>query len=175
MVENRYSKKGLFQMKHFLYIIIIFAFFISCKTEDEKLTLGKRPYSGNEIRLDGCYISEPTHNGYCSYMFFYANGILFNLGDVANINNLDEFSKNAIDSQKNYKLCWSVFHIENHDLITQGWQEGGWIYVQYVIKNKTYIILNDTTLYENVENNDTTFLHFKRFSPKPDSTNIFIK
>ena len=164
-------------MKTNLIFIIIFYICQSCNPTlpDENLTFQQTTYIGKEIRLDGCFISDPDESGkYCEYDFYYSNGVVFGFGDLLNINSIDNFTTN-INNIKKYKDFWGLFQVENHYLKVQRWKnEAGT--TRFIIQNLSYTIINDTTLSCDLLNDgDIRYYHYKHFLPKPDSTNVFIK
>lgn len=142
---------------------------------DEELTMIRTPYNGKEIRLDGCFVSDPDElNKYCEYDFFYSNGIIFASGDLLNIENINQFT-GGVDEMRKYKSSWGLFQVENNIIKAQKWKSSDDA-VQLIIQNRIYKIINDTTLSIDLLNDgDIRYYHFKRFMPKPDSTNVFIK
>ena len=84
---------------------------------------------------------------------------------------------------KNIKFFWGVFNIKNNQILYERWCPSEPPYRTYVREGN---IINDTTfvitkLYRMVNGKKTEeselneVYHFKQFSPKPDSTNKFIK
>ena len=156
---------------------------LECTEEDDPLYLKRMEYSGNDIKLNGYYyqIGTKVSNAY----FFYRNGVIINIGGVRD--NLPEYDEHIIDVMnygyyKNQKACWGVFIIDNDKILLERWQP--------LQPFRAYIqqgeILNDTTFrltkrYRMVNEEKTdemeinSIYHFREFSPKPDSTNVFIK
>ncbi len=151
--------------------------------EDEKLTLPKQPYLGNELRTDGYYYQ--TGEKAIIVAFLYKDGTMILAGSIPaqEIQQREEMFKSGefYEHIKNNKTCWCVYRIEDGNIKTNYWvsprpfrcyfQEGA--------------ILNDTTFvlqrYYRMENGEKTeegdineTYHFRQFSPKPDSTNMFI-
>ncbi len=153
-----------------LFILVILFFllvFQSCwLLPDEELTLSRIPYEGNEFRIDGCYYFIHDDNEFCTYLFFYKNGVTFFAPDSKDINNIDEFT--VLEEVKKEKTFWGIFIVQKDTLLIQGWTDGGG--GPKPIKITYFKILNDTTLQKG-----NYLYHFKQFSPKPDSTNVFMK
>lgn len=158
-------------------IIVIIVLVCSCKRTlpDEEFTIARTPYVGNEIRLDGCYVSDPDErNKYCEYDFFYSNGVMFASGDLLGIKNINQFT-GGIDDIRKHKSTWGIFRIIDDSIFVQKWNMGVYT-TQYIVYNRFYKIINDTTLSCDLLNNGyIRYYHFKPFYPKPDSTNVFIK
>lgn len=152
---------------------------------DDKLNLQQEQYNGEQLKINGYYFYKTKDNLKVVY-FFYNNGILLNAGglkgnhnDVANYL-YREFSNNS--KYKNIKSFWGLFQIENEKIKFEKWYPGE--------VSKTFIregrILNDTTfkITESYQPSKGRFktlskreeiYHFKKFNPKPDSTNKFIQ
>lgn len=160
----------------FISIALFLVLFSSCKRTfpDEELTMIRTPYYGKEIRLDGCYVSDPDElNKYSEYEFFYSDGVNFGFGDLLNINNITQVSE--IDYKRKFKGYWGLYQVENNTIAIQRWKMND-VYPQFIIQRGLYKIINDTTLSIDLLNDgDITYYHFKHFMPKPDSTNVFIK
>ena len=170
-------------------MVMILTLFSCIKDEfkDDELSIQRTNYTGNQLRIDGYYY-EMLNNSYFSSYCFYENGTLIAPGGVfATISEMDNYIiKEFISSQnyKNYKSNWGVFKIENSNIKFEKWypSSGGGL-PAYVREGN---IINDTTFVISVSyrmkkgkktevkaRNET--YHFKQFSPKPDSTNNFIK
>jgi len=158
-------------------IIVILCTLLSCvrTLPDEALTMTRLNYAGKEIRLDGCYVSDQYENViYCDYVFFYSNGIVFAPSDLLNIENINQFT-DGIDNLRNRKGNWGIFHVENDTIYWQKWGPGDFT-TQYIVYKRSYKIINDSTLSYNLNSDGRVRLyHFKKYTAKPDSTNVFIK
>jgi hypothetical protein len=169
-------------MKYFLIVIAVL--FTSCDKlfPDEKLTMQRTDYIGDELRIDGYYYIQDIRYGYTNIMFLYKNGVMLQPNVYLSLN-LDTIEK-KINSQGNEigkeKAYWGVFLVNGHQLKYEQWiapNEGGLSVAQGTgsIENdttfciiQTYYSYNNTTMYSN------KIYHFRQFSPKPDSTNNFI-
>jgi len=157
-------------------VVLIIISMCSClrTLPDEVFSMMQIPYNGKEIRLDGCYVSDKVFNKRCEYNFFYSDGVLFVFSDLVNIENISQFT-GGIDDMRKYKSCWGLFQVENNIIKAQRWKSSDDA-VQSIVQNRTYKIINDTTLSIDILNDgDINYYHFKKFTPKPDSTNVFIK
>lgn len=157
--------------------------------EDEKFTLTKTAYFGSELRIDGYYyktyfLKEDTKDiEYIDIIFFYKNGIvlLAGCGEQLEIETLftnGEFYNHV----KNNPSIWALYSIENDNIKIEALQPMGGIGAPMYIKEGK--IINDTTFhlvreYASYNTKDTRELdetyHLKKFSPKPDSTNVYIQ
>ena len=167
-------------MKTTIYcLLILFCSLWSCTVEtlpDEELNIVRQSYLGNELKLDGCYVGEyPWKNKYCSYRFFYNNGVVLFFSDTLNIHDVNHFSC-GIDIYRKNKHCWGVFLIQDRKVRVQTWTPKlDYSVIQNIIYDDYYTILNDTTISQSLSNNETVYYHLRKFSSKPDSTNLFIK
>ena len=164
-------------MKTKLISIVLFLVLVcSCRRTlpDEEFTMERTPYTGKEIRLDGCYISNPDErHKYCEYDFFYSNGVFFGFGDFLNISNITQFTE--IDSKRQKKGYWGIYQVKNNSIILQTWTMRD-VDTQFIVQNRSYKIINDSLLFCDILNDgDINYFHFQKFTPKPDSTNVFIK
>lgn len=131
----------------------------------------RTPYYGNEIRLDGCFVSETSDNeAHCSYIFFYRNGVLLRFGDIKNINKLSQISA-GIEKIESYKGHWGLFSFNDNLIKLQRWNSSD-VHSQFIVLNQQFDVVNESTF---VDKSNLTVYHFKYFNPKPDSTNVFIK
>ncbi|MCK9562621.1 MAG: hypothetical protein M0R02_07865 [Bacteroidales bacterium] len=119
-------------------------------------------------------------------IFFYSNGIILHIGGRYNYEELLNMEKEITNTQliqklKENKYCWGLFKIEDKNILFERY------YNSDALSKKAYIrsglIVNDTTFRitksvrsDGIEEKEIEEIyHFKQFSPKPDSTNNFIK
>ena len=166
-------------MKIVIILAMLFNLLNCGKEKDDKLNLVQQDFNGNLLRLDGFYYKEfENTNGGISFDRFalYQNGIIRYLGAASLLSN-DNFHNG------NHKGHWGLFEIENDNIKFEKWASAGGPFKAYISAGK---ILNDTTFiikesYRLFNGNKTEFFalndiyHFKQFSPKPDSTNNFIR
>jgi hypothetical protein len=138
-------------------------------------------YDGNQLRTDG-YFYQIAYNGvkYNSH-FFYRNGVLLVTGDLGEtLEEMDKVIKkdyvNDLWYKKN-KYLWGVFAV-NGERITMNTLSQDYPHYGFVDEGK---ILNDTIFHitkfssdGEIRERDEVY-HFRAFSPKPDSTNVYIK
>jgi len=167
------------KMKTLIILAMLFNLLNCGKDRDDKLNFLQQDFNGNQLRLDGYYYTEMENSEgiiYSRYAF-YKNGIVRDLGSTKNLNQVNFLNGN-------YKFDWGLFIIENEHIKFERWYSNSTgPYLAYVRAGK---ILNDTTFhitetYRLLNEEKTEFrlideiYHFKQFSPKPDSTNNFIK
>lgn len=130
------------------------------------------------------YSNNPYYENYIGVAVFYRNGFCIHTRIVPNGRDTLDYIENEIllNDAYIYKLKNSpsnigVFHIIDSDIEIENWE--------YRNESVSYFgkIINDTTFIVNKSishrtnqtwiNNHT--YRFKQFSPKPDSTNVYIK
>jgi len=178
------------KMKMMILIMLIGGFVVlvaCCKTlfPDEKLTMQKKPYTGNELRTDGYYYHFVKGYNRTVVYFLYRNGIILWGGTYSTIN-IDEIETEMIklySEIKKTKDSWGVFIVNGDTIQYEKWVGSATSRpntYRYICWGK---IENDTTIRftkEYVSERDETrsidkVWHFKQFDNKPDSTNNFIK
>ena len=169
---------------HLIFLSLLICFiYTGCNKlfEDDELTLQREPYYGDAIRLDGYYYHLTTNNS--TYAFFlYRNGVYLNAHgrSTTDLNVVEREMIKSYDKIRSWKYSWGVFVIRGDTLEVEGWGSVGWTGKLPVYKS-FYIIENDTTLryikgvIDGRETEKNEIYHFKQFSPKPDSTNVYIK
>ncbi|MCB0802663.1 MAG: hypothetical protein KDB74_06160 [Flavobacteriales bacterium] len=170
-----------------LCLITLFA----CKKEskeereahDDKLTLQRANYTGNELRIDGYYYSVWS-GGFYHMRVFYRNGTVKQTGSPSgsNISDADNYISTISTEIMTKKYGWGVFIINGSSIKLEEWMAGSNKLAAYTREGT---ILNDTTfkftqvyrLVSGVKTGvsalDETF-YFRQYSPKPDSTNQYI-
>ena len=158
----------------------------SCNEEFQELMMSRTPYVGDEIRIDGYYYSNLSSNDLVGLGVFYRDGVCLHFF----------FSPESADTTEYIE---SEFLL-NDEFIEDAKSRPNWIGVFNIIgesmdyetfetarntNTRSYFaeIINDTTfvLQKEVDNlTGNTFeenitYRFKKFSPKPDSTNTFIR
>ena len=164
----------------FTVLCILFLFF-GCK--DEELLLSKIPYTGNEIRIDGYYYLQENKQTWIR--FFYRDGVIlvFNFGfPITNLDAVDAKIAEEYEKYKNDKLSWGVFSVAGSVIQYSKWgpSVGGGLTSNKcmgTIENDTTFCLIKSIYYTGGidDFNDNERYYFRQFSPKPDSTNNFIK
>ncbi len=171
-----------------LILIALVLFAGSCCGEKElhELSMSKTPYTGNELRIDGYYFSNQTAPKDINIAVFYEDGVCIHL--FAEMTSQDTFSfienKILLDEPFLSRL-WNtptdvgVFKIEGESIEIESWMAA------YDITTLSFYgeILNDTTFIiskwtdnEQGESHSVEWTYrFRQFSPKPDSTNNYIK
>ena len=171
-------------------VVLVLLVGCTCKKitgEDDKLSIPKTPYTGKQLKVDGYYYRNNGENEYI-IIFLYNDGIIIDAGGGYKKSDVPIFESEfkTIDFYnriKQNKLCWGVFQVDGDKIAFERWypSSGGPTHA-YVRAGK---ILNDTTFQitesyrmqggnkTSVSSEDEVY-HFKKFSPKPDSTNVFV-
>lgn len=171
-------------------MVLVLLLGCTCKkiaTEDDKLSLLKTPYTGNQLKINGYYYNKWGDPESMTIYFLYSNGVILH-GDDPYLSRISEYEKKYSNGEfynyaKDYKISWGVFQIDGDKIAFERWypSSGGPTHA-YVRAGK---ILNDTTFqitesYRMQGGNKTEVsvkdevYHFKKFSPKPDSVNVFV-
>jgi hypothetical protein len=176
---------------HILLLIILILLISNCRkiglSKDDELSIGVNTYYGNELRIDGYYYY--TYEGRIYTYLFYRNGVYLD-GEDSDSENFTDIEQSYKDGSfynkiKDDKSQWGSFIVEDNILKFENW-----IRYYSCVPYRTYLeeceIQDDTTfitkngywlkkgkIKEEEELNAVT-LHFKQFSPKPDSTNSFV-
>lgn len=158
----------------------------SCSKRLDELMMNKSPYTGNELRIDGYYMSSPNSSMYVGVGIFYRDRVcihfFFRPETMETMDYIEsEFLLNEsfINDAKSKPSWLGVFEINDKSLNFETWEAGRNI----TTFNHLADMLNDTTfiLQEKVDNllnsssTENLTYRFKEFNPKPDSTNMFIK
>lgn len=146
---------------------------------DDVLTLKRQNYYGNELLLDGIYYTEETTFDGIIYSRYalYRNGIIRYLGSPQNVGSIQFLNGNS-------KTHWGVFQIDGNEIKFEKWYPSSGGPLKAFIRSG--IIVNDTTFHikksYRMRNGEKTEImeldeiyHYLPFSPKPDSTNSFVK
>ena len=169
-------------MKNFVFLIIGMLF-TNCSVfyEKDEVLPNAKPYTGNQLRTNGYYyLITPSDNVIYKPLVLYTNGVLLFtiLGSGGNtLEEMDNIIRKLYIQDTQYskdKYNWGVFFINGNNTIK--------IHILshfYPHRESVYegVILNDTTFHitKSSNGNRNDMYHFRQFSPKPDSTNVFIK
>lgn len=155
--------------------------------KDDELTIIRQPYNGNELRTDGYYyyqwVNDTTH---LNILFLYKNGIVLAIPNALSTEELPEWEESFRNGEfynryKDDKSFWGVFSIEGNSIIYEKWginQGGGMPVGQFkgpILSDTNFQIISFLEPKTGIVQEIDYLYHFKPFSPKPDSTNIFIQ
>jgi hypothetical protein len=167
------------------FIVCLNMFMFCCSTlfPDEKLTIQRVDYNGNELKTDGyyyCYFEETDITVIC---FLFRNGIIRCMGGYSRYNE-DNREQEMVSyyNRRTIKSDWGVFVINGNKIQWEQWVESP-SGVSASINRCSGDIENDTTVHftesyysgRNETKQINEVWHFKQFDNKPDSTNVYIK
>lgn len=153
--------------------------------KDDDLSIVRRNYDGDELRIDGYYYSIGYKGEIIDGYWFYRNGVLISTGGITHsFEEMDNYMLTFINNNhyKTRKIAWGVFDVIEDSIAFERWYPHG--------PNRAYVstgkILNDTTFHiidsYRMENGVKTdrkerdeMYYFRAFEPKPDSTNSFVR
>jgi len=150
---------------------------------DEKLTMQREDYTGNELKIDGYYYCYFERTDVTAICFLYRNGIIISAsGYLGSELNGIEKEMVAYYPKLNSKIYWGIFSINSNTIQYEKWIESP-SGINAAINRRSGYIENDTTFHitdsyysgtKETEQVDEVW-HFKQFANKPDSTNNYIK
>jgi hypothetical protein len=166
-------------MKQLLYFLLMLTT-MSCNKlfENEEFTFKRNNYSDLSFKTNGYYVSNnlkyPGLITDTTIVFFYMNGVVL----FATPESL--FKEDKMNNIKKIYYSWGIYQIKNDSIFIEYKFNSGQFYMSVykfsgIVKNDS--VLNITSVFSNSygTNNFKSNLNFKDFSPKPDSTNVFIK
>lgn len=138
----------------------------------EPLTMQRMDNNTSLLKLDGYYFFEwDSDVEAIKILFLYQNGVLLNglSPDLSSLPEVEERFKSGayVDEFASQNAsAWGIYKLEDDRITIEQWVSGNQC-CETVIRSG--VILNDSSFIINNEQ-----FTFKPFSPKPDSTNVFI-
>ena len=155
---------------------------IGCSKVVADLGMQRKPYLGTNLKIDGYYYSEPMWKEKESFAVavFYRNGVsmlvFLEMGQSPERDFL--LNESFISDMKSKPHSLGVFSINSHSLEMENLIGRGF---RHTYKSY-YEIINDSTFVmkrfigiEGSESFHNLKFKFKKFSPKPDSTSVYIR
>lgn len=175
-------------VKQLKYCLALVSLFTACK--GTKLQLPKEDNLSIALRLDGYYVKEAVfeNNKYYKFYFLYTNGVLYGgthlLQEKLNTDEEKAVLFELRNRATNIRDLWGIYSILNTlntKIQFEKWEPSSGGPMKTVIRQGD--ILNDTTFVIRKRHNNydgKTYLvqdtfRFRQFTPKPDSTNRFVK
>lgn len=161
-------------MKTAVILFLVFLCVSSCMLNEDELTKLRTDYTGTEFKIGGCYVHRFDNNT-SDYYFFYRNGIRLIVRDSSDIDSVGQLN---LRSAYNYRSHWAIFSVDKNTITSTLWDENNvstFVITSIDTKKDYFKIENDSTLSTVDEDNGTLYYHFRKFVPKPDSVNQFIK
>lgn len=126
--------------------------------------------------MDG-YFYTKYESGYIA-LFFYENGIMYTTNTieaVGDLENLDDHmrSKHSGANAVQLRWFWGIYRTDGDTIKVNHWLSGTGSF--YPAKISEGEIINPSTIRIPWVNDQLNEFEFRRFSPKPDSTNAFIE
>jgi hypothetical protein len=159
--------------KIILFISVVFG---GCQRTIDMQTLERKNYSGSELKIDGYYYSfskTTTGESLGTIFFLYKNGVFLYLG-TPKASTILELDQKVLEYKPatNIREYWGVFQVNGNQISIERWLlSSGRNIPAKVFKGE---ILNDTTMSMELFANVETW-KFRAFTPKPDSTNAYVK
>ncbi len=172
-------------------MITVLILLVSCcskifQKEEDFLTISKTSYTGNELKLNGCYYQKWDNNQkFGNVIFLYNNGVVFQKGGSGELKDLNNYLSEIQENKFYYskKGFWGLFIVEENKIICERWvgTEAGYLVYQEegnIINDTTFMMTLSSRINKGVKTNThkiERIYYFHEYSPKPDSTNNFIK
>lgn len=152
---------------------------------DDAFSLTRTVNNSNKLRLNGYYYLGDGEQIYDSY-FFYSNGILLNLGgssksNIYDFDSLENIIKRSINGNETVKEYWGQYEINGNEIKferyypSSGGPKPAYIRIGKIHNDTTFTITQSMRSNGQSVSAENEVYHFRPFSPKPDSTNNFIK
>lgn len=176
--------------------LMISIFIFGCKTSIDELQMQRKPYLGNELRIDGYYYSNILTVKGINYIgnhifiaVFYRNGVCYNIGsrDIREDESISDFLGNLerevlLDANYIKRLCSKgntigVFQVNNSILEMETLETSVFPTFKHygeILNDTTFILKTINSKNGKVVRENMTY-KFKQLSPKPDSTCVYIK
>jgi hypothetical protein len=173
-----------------IYLLIgIIVLLTGCSRKLQDLIMKKTPYTGNELRIDGYYYSSPRYDQYTNEtsinvaVFYkdgfciYTNGRPPNLDTLGYIENDILLNTAFIAKLKNAPGNIGVFQIMNPNIVIEAWGDrtATGSYYGEIINDTTFIINKAVNNGTGKSRSENLTYRFVQFSPKPDSTNNYVR
>lgn len=174
-------------------IIVLFGLVIFSGCKNQELVLKRQDYRPDEIpiRLDGFYadrrLSESKgdkNDKYTDILFFYSNSVATGglIPDSSLTKDLNgAFGKFALHA-KSDQTSWGAVNFQGDTIRFEFWQPspgGGKLKTTIctckIVNETTFVINHCFSHYRKEERSLQDTFYFHSFSPKPDSTNIYVK
>jgi hypothetical protein len=170
----------------FSFIAIMLFSCVSCEKKLYELSMAKTPYTGNELRIDGYYYSNPTTENNIGIAVFYRDGVCMHLFERPESQDTLDFIENEILLNNTLmSRLWStpsnigVFQINEKSIEFETWIAGRDIttfsHFGEILNGTTFLLTKWTNNDQGKSYSVNLTYRFKQFSPKPDSTNNFVK
>ena len=175
--------------KQIIIAIAVFTIFLHMESCDklfseDKLTLQRVDYYGNELRIDGYFYNtvQNYEEEFLNIHFLYSNGIVrYGGGGFSSFEDVEDAIINSRIVDGRSRTDWGVFQVSSNVIKFERWYPpsggGAPAYVREgtIINDKSFHITLSYRSNGTERREKDEVYHFRQFSPKPDSTNVFIK
>jgi hypothetical protein len=164
--------------------VISFAMY-SCEEmlEDDPFTLEKTSNNSMVLRIDGYFYETYGQDSDVNVLIFYRDGVMIDGGGGNPQSVFEDLFRDGSFKEiiKDQKDCWGLYTIDDKTILVENIIPIGGLH--RIASTRYGEIINDSTInfYKKKESwsdfseaIDDTF-HFKRFSQKPDSINVWIE
>jgi len=154
---------------------------MGCNTTKSIIMSSEHPIKENIIEMKGFFCREYKPNVY-EIIFLYKNSVLLNIGSCSmcegkTVNEIVENQLEMLDNLKERKDYWGAFSIRDYRIHLKKYFPIGW--GSYSVKESSGIVIDKETIKITHINDEklekSRVYQFYPYSPKPDSTNQFIK
>ena len=164
-------------------IIFFFLIFSSCLKDNIPLS-NREDYFGDQLRIDGLY-HQISSDGYIrNVQFYYRNGIKLDIEvneDIKDPSALYSIlTQEKIEYHRKRKYFWGIFKIKENEFLCERWDtpiDGNYVvkitWTGEILSDTSFIITKIVQPQGSIEGRAKWY--FYPYSPKPDSTNKYIK
>jgi hypothetical protein len=170
-----------------IWIVLVATSCILSSDPDEPLTRPRVPNNSSALRLDGYYFStvKGEDDSLISPYFLYRNGLILSVGSTPkrrlNILERSLSDKSFIEKVKQAKDSYGVYLVKNDSIEFEMWYPGPgppklvFLRQGLLLSDSMFRITKMIHPQTKIEEQVNEVYRFKKFHPKPDSTNEFIK
>jgi hypothetical protein len=165
-------------------ILAALMLFGSCDTDLRELRMSKESYTGDDLRIDGYYYSKRTSAKDIGIAVFYRDGVCIHTWGTPSDEDTLQYIENEIllnnayiSKIKKIPSHIGVFQITSPEMKFEIWEYRNttFTHVGSIVNDTTFIINKRVHTRTGSTYSEKLTYRFKHFSPKPDSTNRFIK
>ncbi|MBT3208441.1 MAG: hypothetical protein HN704_10265 [Bacteroidetes bacterium] len=176
--------KSLYIMVKRIYLLLVVLLIVGCSKKLFDLTMSKTPYTGDELRIDGYYLSNSTSENNLCVAVFYRDGFCIHTRVIPESEDIFDYIENEYLLNDAYiaKIMGmpghiGVFQILYPNIKFECWEFRTTTFSHYgeILDDSTFIINEEVDNLTGKSYSKSLTYRFVKFSPKPDRTNNFIK
>jgi len=152
--------------------------------EDDKISSGCKAMTSEKFSINGYYYEGKLAEGeIIDVFFFYENGVVMNFGalkieDIQTYEMAFGDEKLALIRQQK-KTFWGVYRVDDDSISFENLypSSGPWISftrIGNISDDSTFVVSKVEQTSDKSSEQVNEVYHFKKFSPKPDSVNVFV-